>query len=257
MECPFCKHNPVSKHSSTTKGRLKYIKYVCPACEKTFVQRGALKRLPWQQRPIQLAVVLVGCAVAPLIALSSGLLKLLPTDSGEPTDAIVVLGRGENFRSQRVETVTELWQRDRAPQIFASGMNDAMPIVEMLKAEGIPSQALSGESCSESTEENAIFTAALLYPQGVRKIVLVTDSPHMLRSLLVFRSFGFTVIPRPSALPDDANFGFSTYLTVREYFTLASYALLGKLNLRSSTELKNPPTEVLNRIASWHCRVKG
>lgn len=191
----------------------------------------------------------------PMIALATqGLVLALPADSGVAVDAIVVLGRGELLRNHRVEIASQLWQAKRAPKIFASGMTDTPRIIEILQTIGIPRQMLGGESCSQTTEENALFTAAILYPQGVRQILLITDPPHMLRSLLTFRSFGFTVIPRTSPLPPNWTSTTKPRFIYREYLGLVSYALLGRFQRRPDSELKHPPAAVLEKLATWHCR---
>lgn len=53
------------------------------------------------------------------------------------------------------------------------------------------------EGGSATTWENAAKTYALLHPQGVDRIVLVTQALHMPRALLAFRQAGFTVLPAP------------------------------------------------------------
>lgn len=116
-----------------------------------------------------------------MVALATQVLVYpLPVDSGTTVDAIVVLGRGDVLRNRRVEIAAQLWQAKRAPSIFASGMGDAPQMIELFRAKGIPRQMLGGESCSQSTEENALFTAAVLHPQGIWQILLITDPPHML-----------------------------------------------------------------------------
>jgi uncharacterized SAM-binding protein YcdF (DUF218 family) len=86
---------------------------------------------------------------------------------------------------------------------------------------------LDGENCSLTTDENAVFTASVLQPQGIKRILLVTDPPHMWRSLLVFRAQGFTVIPKPSPLPSYLGRKAETFITLREYMGLVGYGLRG------------------------------
>ena len=132
---------------------------------------------------------------------NAALVRGLPRDSGTTADAIVILGRGDNLRATRINVAAELWRQGRAPQIFASGRGDGRQMVKKLKKVGIPVETLDDENCSQTTAENADFTAALLQPRGIESIILVTDPPHMLRSLLTFRSAGFRVTPHPSPLP--------------------------------------------------------
>lgn len=169
------------------------------------------------------------------------LVGLLPNDSGKTADAIVVLGRGPDLRQERTQVATDLWQAGRAPLVFATGWGDALPITQLLVQNGLPPQAIDGEPCSRTTEENALFTAAQLQPQGVRQILLVTDPPHMLRSFLTFRSLGFDVIPHPNSLPMELPPRKTAFLLIREYLGLVSYGALGRFS----------PREVPAKITVW------
>lgn len=165
---------------------------------------------------------------------------LIPEYTGQPADAIVVLGRGGPFRPSRVEVAFDLWQTQRAPLLFISGRGDAIEMGEMLTEAGIPSEAIQGEPCSGTTEENAQFTAAYLQPQGVWRIILITDLPHLPRSALTFRSLGFEVIPRASALPSSLSERQQTILTIREWAGLVGYGITGRY-FPQDTSARTPP----------------
>ncbi len=160
------------------------------------------------------------------------LLGLLPQDTGHKADAIVILGRGPDLRRDRIQAAAQLWQSGRAPVVFVSGAGDAEPIAQALAHAGLPDRAIEGEPCSRTTEENAKFTAAFLKSQNKQRILLVTDWPHMLRSVLTFRSFGLTVIPHPTAFPAQYQTRKQAFLILREYLGLASYGLLGRFEPR-------------------------
>lgn len=214
----------------------------------------------WRKRfvtPLALTVLVCSVVFSPIgIAIANwGLTFSLPKDPGEPVDAIVVLGRGETLRNRRVEIVEQLWQSKRAPRVFASGMLDAEDIMDRLKESGLPEQALTGESCSQTTEENAKFTSGILYPQGVRKILLVTDPPHMLRSHWLFTTYGFTPVPALSQLPPSLSTLEQLQTLSREYIALADYALNGRLSQKSGNELSNPPEAILAKMVSWNCKL--
>ena len=55
------------------------------------------------------------------------------------------------------------------------------------------------EGGSNNTRENAEYSAAILLPEGVRRIALVTHAFHMPRSVPVFERAGFSVLPAPTA----------------------------------------------------------
>ena len=170
---------------------------------------------------------------------TKGLVEFIPKDSGVTVDAIVVLGRGKPFSKSRVEVAAELWRAHRAPLIFVSGAGDAAQMFQLLRAQGIPNQALDDENCSRTTEENARFTATVLQPQGVKQLVLVTDPPHMLRSLLTFRSLGFTVIPHTSPIPPNLAPQKKAMMVFYEYMSLFSYGLRGHFLPQGFAKAKN------------------
>ena len=186
---------------------------------------------------------------------TQGLLANLPQDTGEPVQAIVVLGRGDELRQRRIEKVEKLWQQQRSSRVFASGMLDAEFMLEQFEKNGIPKTALSGERCSQSTEENALFTSAVLYPQQVQKIILITDTPHMMRSLLVFRASGFEVIPYPIPLSDQWSAPGKSLVLLREYAGLLKYSLNNQFRQRSAEELRNPPPDVARKLVEWNCKL--
>lgn len=188
-----------------------------------------------------------------VVIAAKGLVIFLPPDPGTAVDAIVILGRGPLFDKERVNLAAELWQAKRAPMIFSSGRGDSYRMIEELNTKGIPKQALDGEECSLTTLENAIFSAAILQPRKIQQILLITDEPHMLRSLLVFRANGFTVIPRASPVSPYL-FGKKTkiFLTFREYAGLVSYALRGLYFQSHSPESNSPDLENLLQKAKQY-----
>ena len=76
-------------------------------------------------------------------------------------------------------------------RVLAEIMRDA------LIAEGVPRESIWLEGESNSTRENAAFSAKLLLPRGIRRIVLVTEAYHMRRAERDFLKEGFDVEPAP------------------------------------------------------------
>lgn len=61
---------------------------------------------------------------------------------------------------------------------------------------GVP--VLAHEQRSRNTYENGTLAAELLEPLGIRRIILVTETIHMRRSVRVFQHAGFEVVPAPT-----------------------------------------------------------
>jgi uncharacterized SAM-binding protein YcdF (DUF218 family) len=175
----------------------------------------------------------VGAALA-----VAGLDHFLPVDDGRPADAIVILGRGTFLESERSQIAAQFWYQRRVPLILATGHGGEAPrLMQRLIAAGIPTTALIEEPEARTTEENALLSARLLKQKGVDRIILVTDSPHMLRSLLTFRSLGFEVIPEPIPLPQNLSAIEISQTALREYVGLVVYALNGRFRDRSNIAL--------------------
>jgi uncharacterized SAM-binding protein YcdF (DUF218 family) len=194
-------------------------------------QSKTAKPRSWLYQLIRLATfsVLIYLSITLLptaFAVRQGLVASIPEDPGTPADTIVILGRGGELQATRVEVANELWLAKRAPTIFVSGVADTPGIIALLKAKGIPIDVLQGENCSASTEQNALFTANILQPKGIKKIILITDPPHMLRSIFTYRSYGFEVIPHTSPIPQLTDKR-KEKLWAREYSGLFFYSLLG------------------------------
>ena len=217
----------------------------------------------WWKRQIILPLAIIGLiyviitSPVGLTLVNQGLTFTIPQDSGEKVDAIVVLGRGDSLRAGRVELAAKLWKQDRAPIIFISGMLDAEEIITDLQGYGISKLKLSGERCSQNTEENAQYTTAVLYPQGIKKILLITDSPHMLRSRTLFQNYGFQVISYQLPLTEQWSANQQLIAMLREYAGLMSYHWQGRFRQRTPDEITNPSQQVKYRLKEWNCYLKS
>ncbi len=201
-------------------------------------------RSRWQKLTIRLTLALLAIyliIISPVFSrLGTQLLvKFLPADSGAQADAVVVLGRGWEQNPVRAKIAGSLWQAKRAPFIFLSGRKDAPLMAQFIQAD-FPDAKVDGEPCSLTTDQNAEFTAALLRPKGIKRIILVTDPPHMWRSLLTFQSFGFKVTPSFSPLSTEMRPIKKRFLVIRESIGLLGYGLMGRYAARQV-----PPPSVI------------
>ena len=122
-------------------------------------------------------------------------------------DAIVVLGaplRPDGTLSavgeERVRVGVELWRSGRGRLLCFSGGRapwarheeaEATAMARSAAALGVPETALRVESRSRDTAENGRYSAALLLPEGCRRVWLVTQPFHVRRAVLWFRRAGF------------------------------------------------------------------
>lgn len=213
-------------------------------------------RRRWLSSPKGFLMLFSVTALLPLllIATDRAIAVFLASNPSTRADAIVVVGRGWPLMHDRVNSVTELWKAGRAPKIFASGTGDTPHLIRLLKEQGIPDSAIDGENCSLTTEENAMFSAAILQPQGVRRILLVTEEAHMLRTLLVYRAYGFTVFPSISPVPAHWNAKERGFLKLREYGGAISYALRGLFFEQRLSDLKSPDLKTLVQEAEKYAQ---
>ncbi|HEY9642117.1 MAG TPA: YdcF family protein [Coleofasciculaceae cyanobacterium] len=226
------------------------------ALKALMVKSSILRNRVSLSAAVLLLIYLIG--ISPPIAslMVQGLTHFVPVDSGGHSDAIVVLSRGGEVTSSRYDLAIQLWQAQRAPRIFVTSRGNVYRMRHLLQQQDLPTSVVSGTACALTTQDEAISTATLLGPQGVRTIILITDPPHMLRSLLTFSSLGFSVIPHISPMPADLNSVKLSLLALREYAGLLSYYALGRFRQRSIYELQHPSPAQLQTIRDRHCGIE-
>lgn len=123
-----------------------------------------------------------------------------------PADAVIVLAGGGVSRGvlssvsfRRSVHGIVLHREGWAPLLILSG-GDAegrlrAALARRLK---VPADAILTVAPGHTTREEAARIDRLLRPRGVRKILLVTDAPHMARAKALFERVGFEVLPAPA-----------------------------------------------------------
>ena len=92
------------------------------------------------------------------------------------------------------------WQEGCFRRIVLSGdAAGCQPMRAYLRFSGVPEAALTLETASGSTRDNAVHTSALLAGEPGVKVLLTSDY-HMFRAIRAFRKAGLTALPRP--VPD-------------------------------------------------------
>ena len=130
-------------------------------------------------------------------------------------DAIVVLGSGRErgdpawgadqptgIGLERQRYAARLAKASGLPVLTSGGLHYGTPPSEarlmadsMLDDFGVTVRWQEG--LSRTTWENAQMSASMLLPQGIKRVVLVTQAAHMPRAVWSFQKAGFEVVPAP------------------------------------------------------------
>ncbi|MEB3357240.1 MAG: YdcF family protein [Synechococcales bacterium] len=194
----------------------------------------------------------------------------VPTAELPNADAIVVLGgsvRPQVPPRPWVEVSEEgdrplygalLYREGKAPRVILSGgriswMSDGSPESEdmatILKAMGVPAEAILQDPDSLNTYENAVNVKQILEENGMNRILLVTSALHMPRSLMIFRKLGIEAIAAPTDFWELRQVEEESLPTIR---ALLIKAIPDASNLESFTRaLKEYIGIVVYRLRGW------
>jgi uncharacterized SAM-binding protein YcdF (DUF218 family) len=121
-------------------------------------------------------------------------------------DTLIVLAAGDlddGFPAEgtllRCLYAVRVYQAGSFHKIVLAGSQTSEHMRRLLMAEGVPADVLVTEDASQSTHENALFTARLLAGDNSAKVLLTSDY-HMFRAFRAFRKVGMNVLPLP--IPD-------------------------------------------------------
>jgi uncharacterized SAM-binding protein YcdF (DUF218 family) len=164
-----------------------------------------------------------------------------PADSPPPV-AIIVLGSGTPAGKASPVLAARLdeglaWARHfpQARVLVSGGMDfgeshsEGAIMGDYLRAKGLDPVRIVQEERSTSTEENLLFSKALLHSLGdeaTGPVVVVTSDFHVLRAKRIARHAGFATVIAAGA-PTPLYVRYNAWL--REYFALASSFILGEL----------------------------
>lgn len=177
-------------------------------------------------------------------------------------EAIVILSAGarnyaREFRGPTVDTITlerlrygaNLHRKTGLPVLVTGGI---VPELVTPEGEPLPDVSIAGlmaetlqgefqvpvtwvEDQASNTWDNARFSADLLRPEGVDRIVLVTHGWHMPRAVESFEKMGFSVTPAPMGYREITFDRPDQYLPDARAFAQSYYAvheLVGRLYYR-------------------------
>jgi uncharacterized SAM-binding protein YcdF (DUF218 family) len=126
----------------------------------------------------------------------------------EPSDAIVVLGRGgadtdgvlTNRSLRRVLRGVDLYGDGLAPLLVLSGSAEEIRArAALVRGFGVPAAAIVSGGPAYTSMEEAEQLRRLLLPLGKRRILLVADPIDLPRGRALMERAGFIVFPAPTA----------------------------------------------------------
>jgi uncharacterized SAM-binding protein YcdF (DUF218 family) len=192
-----------------------------------------------------ITIAAAGLYILGMPFVSNAMLKSIEV-SNEPlpgAEAIVVLGAGitiledarggpnlDRLSLERVVGAARVARETGLP-ILASGgvLDEAAPSVSSLMAQTLHRDFQLDvrwtEERSGTTADNAIESARILRPQGVRRIVLVTHAWHLWRARLAFEGAGFTVVPYGVGFANRAQLSLSQLLPSADGMLNSYYAV--------------------------------
>lgn len=177
-------------------------------------------------RARRLAAIVLFVALGSLYALSTPVVAstlawslqahpvLAPGSDLRAAEAIVVLGTASVVRDdlgvhtaggrllERLRYAASVHRRTGLPLLVTGGnRRPGRPAEADVMARSLGNDFHVGvrfvENRSRNTSENAAYSAALLAPVGITRIVLVTHTSHMARAAGAFEDQGLTVVPAP------------------------------------------------------------
>ena len=134
-------------------------------------------------------------------------------DRAQPADVIVVLGsrvypggRPGPSLARRAQHAVALYRRGLAPNVICSGglgadadlPTEAEVACGLAQQLGLPAAAIFFEDQARSTEQNALYTAAIMRARGWTTAIIVSDGYHLYRASLLFRRAGVTAYASPA-----------------------------------------------------------
>ncbi|MGK0220183.1 MAG: uncharacterized SAM-binding protein YcdF (DUF218 family) [Planctomycetota bacterium] len=130
-----------------------------------------------------------------IVVLAAGLVPFAPSTQGPDLDELTLA---------RVRYTARLARRTELPVLTSGGVLfwHTPPMASMMAkvlTREFRVKVRWHEKRSQTTAQNAAFSAPLLHAEGVERILLVTHAWHMPRAKRTFERMGFEVIPAPTA----------------------------------------------------------
>lgn len=187
---------------------------------------GAIGLLLWKRRP-RLAFALCALSIGSLWLLATPLFSDALARSAERypaldparltaaqarAQAIVILGGGVRrdapeaggdapgtLTALRLVEGAKIARATHLPVLVSGSAHEARAMRRFME-EDLQVSVRWTESDSKDTRENAEFSARILKPEGIDRIILVTSSPHLARAAADFTDAGFDVTAAPAQM---------------------------------------------------------
>lgn len=217
-----------------------------------------VSRPRYRRRLVAMGLALLGAywlVVSPLFSGPANywLTRFVPADAGQSADAIVVLARPSEARGDRYDVAVQMMAEGRADQMLVMARQPAQVVFRELQERNLSPQGLTSAICMKTTQHEAESAASILGARGLRRIILITDRPHMLRAWLTFQGYGFSVIPHMVAIPDWVPHHERSFLAIREYLGLVSYGLMGRFQQPTPDQLDTVWAEATTHFPPNDC----
>ncbi|MGQ0671736.1 MAG: YdcF family protein [Hyphomicrobium sp.] len=220
------------------------------------------RRLAWGGLGLLTLAGIIPLGNVLILPLEQRFATVAPPSADDRVDGIIILGgfedgwvsagRGALTINEAGERLTESVRLARmfptATIVFSGGVGSLLrqgadatgPVGRYLVEMGVAAERIVLEGRSRNTQENAVFTAALVKPTAGQRWLLVTSAYHMPRAVGVFRRAGMTVVPCPvdyrTRGPEDRTRLFDSVpaglmrldLAVKEWVGLFAYWMLGR-----------------------------
>ncbi|MEP0946445.1 YdcF family protein [Leptolyngbya subtilissima DQ-A4] len=194
----------------------------------------------WRMAVAGLALLVAyGVVMSPLFSIPATALlsSCVPRDTGESADAIVVLARNGRIQGDRYNTAVDMLAEGRSPNLLIMGLSQGVTVLKALDQRHLSPNLMLSAVCVKTTKQEAESAAVALGARGLKRVILITDTPHMLRAWLTFKGLGFAVVPHIEPLPVGVAGRERSLLAIREYLGLVSYAGLGRFQRKSPITL--------------------
>jgi uncharacterized SAM-binding protein YcdF (DUF218 family) len=141
-------------------------------------------------------------AVQPFVQMA-GLEALVVLSEGvEPANIERPYPLASQNTTQRCLYAAWIYRRYGERPVLVSGGRYALTMRDILVRNDVAESSVWIEEKSQSTRENAVYSAEILRRHGVSRVALIVDATSMPRAAACFRKLGIEAIPAPSKFRD-------------------------------------------------------